>query len=86
MTNQENSYKPIECGLHSKYELAIMHRLMLQLCWSEDNGQQRVANVMPLDLITRDHSEFLIGQTNDGDIHHIRLDRISHSNVDEVTR
>ena len=86
MTKQENSYQPIDCGLHSSYELAIMHKLMLQLCWTETDGQRRVANVLPLDLITREHCEYLIGQTNDGELHHIRLDRISHSNVNEVIR
>ena len=85
MTNKPHEpYHPVECGLHSQYELAIMHRVMLQLVWSDAQNQQHVGNILPLDLITREHSEFLIGQSNDGEIHHIRLDLIHRSNVAEV--
>jgi len=86
MTDNHESYTPIACGQHSQYELAIMHRVMLQLCWRDEHGQAHIGKVMPLDLKTENHKEYLIAQTNDGALHQIRLDRIEHSDVDEVTR
>jgi transcriptional antiterminator Rof (Rho-off) len=83
MTDQ---YKPISCERHSEYELAIMQKVMLHLAWKDEFGQQHIGNVMPLDLKTRAQKEFLIGQSNDGEVHYIRLDKISHSNVTEVTQ
>lgn len=86
MTDNNDTYTPIDCGLHSEYELAIMHRIMLQLAWREECGQQRIGNVMPLDLKTEQHQEFLIARTNDGELHQIRLDRIDRSDVSEAVK
>ena len=86
MTDDQDHYQPISCDQHSEYELAIMHKLMLHLAWTEDTGQQRIGNIMPLDLKTQDKKESLIGQSNDGAIHYIRLDKITHSDVDTVTK
>jgi len=91
MTNKHNSietdrYTPINCDRHSEYELAIMHKLMLQLTWTDDAGQQHIGKVMPFDLKIRDKQEFLIGQSNDGEIHTIRLDKISHTDVTEAIK
>lgn len=83
---ENDRYTPISCSLHSEYELAIMHKLMLQLVWQDQAGQQHLAKVMPLDLKTDQAAEFLIGQSNDGEIHYIRLDKISSSDVDTVTQ
>lgn len=83
---ETDRYTPINCDRHSEYELAIMHKLMLQLAWRDETGQQHIGKVMPLDLKTKTKQEFLIGQSNDGEIHYIRLDRISHSDVSEVIK
>ncbi len=80
-SGEEDRYQPISCDRHSEYELAIMHKVMLQLAWTDDSDQQHIGKVMPLDLKTEDKKEFLIGQSNDGEIHYIRLDKISYSDV-----
>jgi len=86
MTDEKDHYQPIDCDRHSEYELAIMHKVMLQLAWAEETGQQHIGKVMPLDLKTKDKKEFLIGQSNDGEIHYIRLDKISHSDVSTAVK
>ena len=69
-------YTPIECGLHSEYELAIMHREVLRLRWQDEHLQVHTESVTPLDLVTRDGAEFLLALGRDGVTHQIRLDRI----------
>ena len=84
MTDQP--YEPITCGLHSEYELAIMHRASLHIGWLDDNGQQRIGTLQPLDLQTCNHIEYLVARDSLGATHHIRLDRILRSNVREVNK
>ncbi len=86
ISGEKDHYPPINCNRHSEYELAIMHKVMLQLTWADETGQLHIGKVMPLDLKTQDKQEFLIGQSNDGEIHTIRLDKISRSDVDEVIK
>ena len=86
MTDNNDAYTPIDCGQHSHYELAIMHRLMLQLVWRDEAGQPHIGRFMPLDLKTEHHQEFLVAQSNDGVMHQIRLDKIEQSDVDQVTQ
>lgn len=75
-------YTPIDCGLHSEYELAIMHGENLQLEWRDDAGQQHTASVKALDLQVHDHAEFLLAETYEGERLQIRLDRILRKNAD----
>jgi len=84
MTDDLDPYTPIDCAQHSRYELAVMHRRMLQLAWFDTDGHAHIARVTPLDLETINHEEFLIVQDKDGVMHQIRLDRIDHSDIDEV--
>ena len=79
-------YIPIECGLHSAYEVAIMHKNLLHLDWNDSDKMQHKDNVMPLDLKTIDHKEFLIAKASNNESHQIRLDKILHSNVTEVIK
>ncbi len=68
-------YAPIACTRYSEYEVAILHRQKLRLRWSENNVIY-VQTVLPLDLKTERHEEFLICR-DDNDIQHtIRLDHI----------
>ena len=68
-------YRPVSCAMHSELELAIMHCRFLQLTWREDNVlHHRV--VKPLDLLTLNHEEFLIGKDKDGATLKVRLDAI----------
>ncbi len=86
MTNKTDPYQPINCDLHSEYEVAILHRVMLQLQWQDDQAQQHIAKVMPLDLKTENQQEFLVAQTNDGVMHSIRLDKIIQSDVEDAIK
>lgn len=71
-------YVPIDCDLYSRYELAIMHRRTLRLVWADDDGRAHLETVLPCDLQTRAHQEFLLAETLAGDARCLRLDRIRH--------
>lgn len=79
MSDDSDPYVPIECGLHSEYELAIMHRNTMLLTWLDQNGIQLRKKVMPLDLVTRDGQEYLVAISDDGKQFEIRLDKIFDS-------
>lgn len=84
-----SDYHPIECGLHSEYELAIMRGQRVRLSWSDEAGENYTEVLIPLDLIARQGEEFLRVQGIDGgsgagpdagrggEKRDIRLDRIS---------
>lgn len=68
-------YSPIACARYSEYEVAILHRQKLHLRWHEGNVHyDRV--VLPLDLKTVNHEEFLVCRDSAGATLNIRLDRI----------
>jgi len=77
MTDTENRkpYAPIACARYSEYEVAILHRQKLHLRWREDNVFHDQV-VLPLDLKTQNHEEFLICRGATGETLTIRLDRI----------
>ena len=69
-------YKPIDCGLHSEYELAIMQHCRLHLTWQGRDGVVHMEIIMPTDLYTRQGEEFIIISRADGSTGEIRLDHI----------
>jgi len=69
-------YTPVDCGLHSEYELAIMHRDKLKLTWRDADGETCIDTITPTDLRTRNSEEFLVVSGADGMEFEIRLDRI----------
>ena len=72
-----DEYKPIACGLYSEYEVAIMHRETLRLRWRDAGGMDHIDRVMPTDLQTRNHCEYLIATDCADDSRlEIRLDHI----------
>ena len=73
-------YTPIDCGLHSEYELAIMRRKSLRLAWSDARGTVHIGIYRPLDLHTRDGEEFMVVADADGTQSQIRLDYIMSYN------
>jgi len=75
---EPGDYVPIDCGLYSEYELAIMHRDRLRLGWRDSDGNVHIGIVTPTDLHTRDGAEFMIVTGQDGETTAIRLDRIMH--------
>lgn len=74
--NDDDSYIPIPCAVYDTYEIAIMHGELLQVVWKDELGQHNIKVLKPLDLQTRDSTEFLIVQTDEGKRLQLRLDRI----------
>ena len=70
-------YIPVDCGLHSEFELAIMHQHKVKLGWRDADGKVHIEMVFPLDLRTRNTEEFLMLAGADGTELEIRLDRIT---------
>ncbi len=68
-------YAPINCDRYSEYEVAILHRQKLRLRWQDGNVHHDKV-VLPLDLRTANHEEFLICRTDAGETLNIRLDHI----------
>lgn len=73
--NDLQPYAPIACARYSEYEVAILHRRKLRLRWCEGNIVYE-QTVLPLDLKTEHHEEFLICRDGMGTSHTVRLDRI----------
>ncbi len=71
-----SDYTPIDCGLYSRYELAILRRRRLRLSWRDAGGLARIDTVTPIDLETRSGEEFLVFEQSDGHRLDVRLDRI----------
>ncbi len=69
-------YTPIDCGLHSEYELAILRGKRLRISWRGADGQHHIDVLKPLDLQTRNREEFLIGEDRQGQQLELRLDHI----------
>jgi Rho-binding antiterminator len=74
-TRKPDTYAPIACARYSEYEVAILHRQKLHLRWNDANVHYD-ETVLPLDLKTANHEEFLVCRTATGQILTIRLDRI----------
>jgi len=79
-------YQPIACGLYSRYELAVLRRTPLTLCWRGADGMSHLETLLPEDLVTRNGEEFLVLRNGAGEQLRVRLDRISgmHPRVAEV--
>jgi len=71
-------YKPIDCGLYSEYEVAILHHSRLQLSWRDSSENVHIEVLTPIDLRTCRGEEFLVVTGTDGRQQEIRLDRILH--------
>jgi Rho-binding antiterminator len=71
-------YTPIDCALYSRYEVAILHRTPLQLRWRDEAGRVHDERVIARDLQIRDHGEYLIvaSGNGDGEPFAVRLDQI----------
>jgi transcriptional antiterminator Rof (Rho-off) len=69
-------YRPVDCSLYDRYELAIMRRCPLMLGWRDEAGQSHLEPVAPLDLRTAAGEEFLVFLTAAGRRQSVRLDRI----------
>jgi len=74
-------YTPIDCGLHSEYELAIMQRQPLELCWHSADQTRHRETITPVDLYTRDGEEYMLIRDAAGAELAIRLDRITSCKI-----
>jgi len=45
-------YTPIDCGLYSEYELAILHGKRLRISWCQPDEEPRIDVLKPRDLQT----------------------------------
>ena len=70
-------YSPIDCGLHSEYELAIMHARKLRISWHDAAGAKHIELLVPTDLCTRNGEEFMLALNAGGEGLEIRLDHIT---------
>ena len=52
-------YTPIDCGLHSEYELLIMQHRNCTLTWKDATGSAHIQLVTPTDLYTRNSEAFM---------------------------
>ena len=69
------NYVSISCATYSEYELAILQRQKLRLVWSDGNVIHNQV-ILPLDMQTRNHGEYLIGRDETGASVTVRLDHI----------
>ena len=68
-------YRPVACGLHSRLEEAIVRRTPVTCVWRDAAGMRHEGSLLPLDLVSRDRAEYLVGESARGRVE-IRLDRI----------
>ena len=73
----ELPYQPISCGLHSQYELAVMHKKNLCLTWRKDGEVFTETNIIPVDVQTKNKAEYLVvKRSEENTLFSIRLDYI----------
>lgn len=72
-------YVPIACIAHERLEFAVLKRQHLALRYLDASGRELTANVLPLDVYTREGAEWLKVRDRQGVEDVIRLDRILSS-------
>ena len=77
----DTNYVPIDCSIYAKYELSILHGESIRVCWVDRRNQHHVETLMPFDLRTRWHSEFMVARNQEGTLRILRLDQILSANV-----
>ena len=75
--SDDDTYHPIDCTDHSKYELAIMRQQKLHIAWKNTHNSHNITTIKPLDLQTWQGEEFLIAESLQGQPLKIRLDHIT---------
>jgi Rho-binding antiterminator len=76
MMRDDDDYTPIACGLYSEYEVAILRCQTLRLQWRDDSGVEHSDHLIPRDLHTRNHREYMVADNPEGVTLELRLDRI----------
>ena len=71
-----DKYTPIPCEVYGNYELAILRRSGMRVCWRGSRKQLRIDSGVLVNIRTRCQGEFLVLRKRSG-IHAVmRLDRI----------
>lgn len=70
-------YKPIDCGLHDQLELFVMRKKPITINWHEPGHERKVIELLPEDIFTKNHEEFLVARNTQGTTQTIRLDYIT---------
>lgn len=78
---QTSDYIPIDCEQYARYELAIMHHERLRLVWQDAAGVLHMESVLPCDLQTRCHVEYLHARRADNSVLILRLDWIRRADA-----
>ena len=73
----DSKYVPIDCDIHSQYELACIRRRPVRLTWVVGNVVYDQV-VTPIDLQTVAHAEFLVVKLAGDATQRVRLDHIRH--------
>lgn len=73
-----SDYRPVDCGIHSMYEEAILLRRRLHLRWRTPDGKVRDESIKPLDVVARNGEEFLLLRDAAHNEISVRLDHILH--------
>lgn len=71
-----SDYRPISCALYAQFEHWIIHRRTLRVAWRVPGRINRLEQLKPLDLQTRNHEEYLIARRRNGETVELRLDCI----------
>ena len=70
-------YRPVDCGLHSEYELLAMHGSEIRLSYVSEQGEMLQEEGRVVDVLTRDKAEYLVLSHQARTPLEVRLDRIS---------
>ncbi|MDX1606064.1 MAG: hypothetical protein R3202_07700 [Candidatus Competibacterales bacterium] len=71
-----DDYVPIDCEQYCRYEVAILHRQWLRIAWHHHDGLSHLETLLPLNLNTRNHAEYLLARNGRGKLFEFRLDRV----------
>ena len=74
-----SKYKPIACGLHEYYQLAVMKHASLDLVWMDDAGRKQSGRGRSKDVYTHAKAEYLLAEFDGLGEVSIRLDRIKEA-------
>lgn len=69
-------YHSVSCGMHSRYERAILRRERWCIDGVSNRGEEQGLLGRPMDLVTRFGEKFLRLEADSGELLEFRLDRI----------
>lgn len=75
-------YTPVECGLHSEYELLIMRAQVITIEFRNADNKIQTSTGIPTDIFNHQNKEYLQMTSETGKIQ-VRLDQIiSHTKIE----